>query len=426
MREAQGTLGSVPRRQKTSTTGFVCFAGEDWWYHNHAHADFQLALQIARTRPTLVVNSIGMRMPTASSTTRPATRILRKLRSSARLLRRPIAERPMFHVYTPVSVPVFGRPLLERANSAFVALQVRAAMALSGIGSHPDMLVTVPTAITMARRLRPSRLGYLRADNHAADPEVDTELITGFENLLFEHSDRVFYSSAALMDNDLDRHRGKGVLFEHGVDLDLFTPSATGDEPADLATIARPRLGFFGTIEPQGTDLDLLVHVARSLPECNLVLIGRPATDVSRLEALANVHVLGYRDHGQIPAYGSGFDVALLPRPSTQWNAHSNPIKLREYLALGLTVVSTDFPEGRRMGDLVRIGVGPDGFVEAIRAALRAPVDPLVARAAVASSSWAARAVELLEALDGRPADPAERSKAVQGAAIAPHSNDEE
>ena len=27
--------------------GWICFSGQDWWYHNRAHSDFQLMRRVA-------------------------------------------------------------------------------------------------------------------------------------------------------------------------------------------------------------------------------------------------------------------------------------------------------------------------------------------------------------------------------------------
>jgi glycosyltransferase involved in cell wall biosynthesis len=382
-----------------SNRPFVCFAGEDWWYHNHAHADFQLALQLARTRPTLVINSIGMRMPTQSSTTQPVARIMRKLRSTARLLKRPRPDRPQFWVLSAISLPVFGKPRLEKLNARSIALQVKLAMKIARMGSNPDVLITVPTAYSVLQHLHPAGVGYLRADDHGADPEVDAQLIRGYEDALFASVDQVFYASEALMKSDGERNKGKGQVLDHGVDLELFQVKPGLVEPADLAAIPHPRLGCFGTIEHQGTDIELLRTVATSLPDAHLVLIGRSAVDLKSLMELPNVHYLGYKEHAQIPSYGQGFDVALLPRPMDQWNSHSNPIKIKEYLALGLTIVATEFPESLKLNDLVRIGSNYESFVEECRNALVNPIDPAIAIGSVQQSSWAARSDQLTRAL---------------------------
>jgi len=39
---------------------FVCFGGEDWWYHNRGHIDMQLIQRFARSGTTLYVNSTVM------------------------------------------------------------------------------------------------------------------------------------------------------------------------------------------------------------------------------------------------------------------------------------------------------------------------------------------------------------------------------
>ncbi len=89
--------------------GYVCFSAQDWWYHNRAHSDFQLMRRVAERRRVLVVNSIGMRMPTRGRSSKPGRRIVRKLRSIAKLVRRPLPALPQFYVMSPVPLPFYGR-----------------------------------------------------------------------------------------------------------------------------------------------------------------------------------------------------------------------------------------------------------------------------------------------------------------------------
>ena len=46
--------------------GIICLGGEDWWYHNRGHFDFQIMRRLARKWPVLFVNSLGVRMPDLS------------------------------------------------------------------------------------------------------------------------------------------------------------------------------------------------------------------------------------------------------------------------------------------------------------------------------------------------------------------------
>jgi len=198
------------------------------------------------------------------------------------------------------------------------------------------------------------------------------------------------------------------VYLDHGVDLDHFVPEPPGGEPPDLAAIPRPRVGFFGGIDDYTVDVDLLERVARDLPEAHLVLIGDSTVPLDRLTAHPNVHHLGPRPYRDIPRYGHGFDVALMPWVQNPWIEAANPIKLKEYLALGLPVVSTDFPEVHRYRHVVAVTGSPAAFVEAVRAGIAGagPATPAERRAAVADASWDARARDLealVERLTGVP-----------------------
>lgn len=65
----------------------ACFAAQEGWRHNRAHFDVQLMIRVARTRPILVLSSIGLRMPTRRRTSKVAPRLVPKMRSVVKLIR---------------------------------------------------------------------------------------------------------------------------------------------------------------------------------------------------------------------------------------------------------------------------------------------------------------------------------------------------
>jgi glycosyltransferase involved in cell wall biosynthesis len=73
-----------------------------------------------------------------------------------------------------------------------------------------------------------------------------------------------------------------------------------------------------------------------------------------------------------LPAYCKGFDVGLIPFPINRVTLHSNPLKVREYLAAGLPVVSTAIPEVQALGGC-RIASDANSFVHHVREALKNP-----------------------------------------------------
>ena len=132
---------------------YLCFSAQDWWYHNRAHSDFQLLRRVAKHRKVLLVNSIGLRMPSPGKSTQFLRRILRKAKSVAMLVRRPIEDTPNFYVMTP------GSPAVLR--------QAVAAQAELRAGAHPGprRLLLPADGHTGRGRYHPHRVG--RRGTHA-------------------------------------------------------------------------------------------------------------------------------------------------------------------------------------------------------------------------------------------------------------------
>jgi glycosyltransferase involved in cell wall biosynthesis len=316
-----------------------------------------------------------------------------------RFRRQPLDDTPRFHVVTPLTIPFYGSAVVRALNARVVRAQVRWHAARAGI-SLPGaiIVVTIPTAWEVIRDLDHGALVLNRSDLHSAFEEADQSLIRDLERQLVVHADAVMYTSHALMEAEQTCARGRVVFLDHGVDLEAFGGREQRSEPVELSTIPRPRIGFFGGIDDYVVDLDLFERVARGLPDAALVIVGDATCSMERFESLPNVHWLGFRPYEEIPAYGAAFDVALMPWLRNDWIRYSNPIKLKEYLALGLPVVSTDFPEVRHYADVVAIADDEDSFVELVRAALdgRGVGTEASRRARVDGATWDRRAGELI------------------------------
>jgi len=381
-----------------SAGGYICFSAQDWWYHNRAHSDFQLMRRIAGTRPVLLVNSIAMRMPLPGRSTMVIRRIARKARSMMRTASHPIAELPDFTVMTPLFLPFYGSRTIRRLSASLVRTQVQRTARHVGI-HDPICVVTIPTAWEVVRTMHPRAVVFNRSDKHSAFAEAPQDHIRSLEEGLLRHADLVVYVSRALMAAEASQTGDRAFFLDHGVDLEHFRRRPPTEEPPDLRAIPHPRIGFFGGFDDYITDLDLLERVARQIPTAHLVLIGDATVSMQRFESIPNVHWLGFRPYPDIPRYGSGFDVALMPWVRNEWIQSCNPIKLKEYLALGLSIVTTDFPEAWKYQDWLRIATDADDFVAKVRMALAegCPATPAERRRAVAQASWDARAQELID-----------------------------
>jgi len=377
---------------------WICFSGQDWWYHNRAHSDFQLLRRVAEQRRVLFVNSIGMRMPMPGRSPQFARRILRKAKSVARFVKRPLAELPNFHVMTPVILPFYGSRTMRAVNAGMVREQVRAVA--RSIEIAPDeavIFVTIPTAADVIRNWPRRSLVTNRSDLHSAFEETDQALIRALETELVAASDVALYSSHSLMRTEGPIAGDRAVFLDHGVDYDRFA-AATGNPHPDLADLPRPIVGFFGGIDDYVVDLELLEKVAEDLPDCSVVLIGDATCPIDHIVSRSNVHWFGFRPYEEIPSYGAAFDVALMPWLRNEWIEQCNPIKMKEYLAIGLSVVSTDFPEVHYYSDTIAIASNHDHFIELIREALdgKAVSTEQARKARVEGATWDRQAAKLV------------------------------
>jgi UDP-galactopyranose mutase len=144
-------------------------------------------------------------------------------------------------------------------------------------------------------------------------------------------------------------------------------------DPADQATIAHPRIGFFGVIDER-MDLDLVEAVARRKPEWNFIMIGPVVKiDPNMLPKLPNIHYLGMKQYYELPTYISGWDVAMMPFAHNESTRYISPTKTPEYLAAGKPVVSTPIIDVLRQYGrygLVNIAGTVDEFVRVTQLAL--------------------------------------------------------
>lgn len=381
--------------------GVVCFGGEDWWYHNRGHFDMQIMRRLSARVPVVYVNSIGMRTPRASEGRMFRTRVARKLRSIGRGLRR--VDEGLW-VTSVLTRPGFVRGGMQER---MLAWQVRRASGLAGI-ERPLVWVACPAAARCAGLLGASGLVYQRTDRYESFEGVRVDHVRSADRSLKQRADMTVFCSRRLMEQE--RHEARSAAFvDHGVDYERFADAGDAPvEPEDLRGVRRPRVGFIGGIDSHTFDPRLFCEVASALSEVEFVLVGACSLPEGWC-GLANVRMLGRKQYEDVPGYMASCDVLIMPWNKSSWIRACNPVKLKEYLAVGRPVVSVPFPELERFGPHVRVAGDAEGFVSAIRGALRGGHDPSAGREAVRSLTWDAQGGLVFDLLRERGLYAAER-----------------
>jgi UDP-galactopyranose mutase len=205
------------------------------------------------------------------------------------------------------------------------------------------------------------------------------EHLLELEQMLIDKADIVFTGGSSLYEAKKNRHPNV-YCFASSVDRAHFAKArARQFDPADQEDLPRPRLGFYGVIDER-FDTELLDKVAAMRPSWSFVMVG-PVVKISEddLPKRPNIHYLGGKTYGQLPAYLSGWDVALMPFAMNESTQFISPTKTPDYLAGGKPVVSTPVRDVvRTYGDLegVKIASSPEEFVAACEEALELSRNP--------------------------------------------------
>ena len=198
------------------------------------------------------------------------------------------------------------------------------------------------------------------------------------------------------------RHTASGVtskLIPNAADFDFFRNAPVAGSL--LSKLPRPVVGYFGAIA-DWFDVELMIEVARSRPQYSFALIGQVhLSDISKLKALRNVHLLGEKNYQELPGYLREFDVCTLPFRMNSLTRAVDPVKVYEYLSQGKAVVSTPLPELSPLYELLYFADGADKFASQIDKALGERDEKLVAQRVefAARNTWASRVKVLDEAI---------------------------
>jgi UDP-galactopyranose mutase len=224
-----------------------------------------------------------------------------------------------------------------------------------------------PMALAFTSHLEPLALVYDCMDELSAFKNAPAKLKEQEKELL-KRADLVFTGGVSLY--EAKRHLHSNTYpFPSSIDAAHFQQARhIKNDPSDQTAIASPRIGFCGVIDER-MDLELIDAIAKARPEWQLVMVGPVVKiDPAELPKRQNIHYLGSKRYEDLPAYMSGWDIAMLPFAHNESTRFISPTKTPEYLAAGVPVISTSIqdvvrPYGQQ--GLVKIADTANDFIAA-------------------------------------------------------------
>jgi glycosyltransferase involved in cell wall biosynthesis len=339
----------------------------------------------------IFVNSISMGLPSLTNKD-ILPKIGRKLKSYSKLAR---TTDEGITVVSPATIPFYGSAASRKVNQKLLQLQIGALARRKGM-TAPILWIAIPTAAGLIGKMNESCVIYQVSDKYDANSEdhsTDSETIRQLHEYAIERADIVLYSGRKLLAEAMIGLE-KSYLLEQAVDFDHWSGVRDLNPADEIAAIPRPRLGYFGAIEPWLIDQELIRQASVERPEWNWIFIGNLARGTD-LADLGNVHFLPSVPYDELPKYAAGFDVCVLPWETEHaFTSFGSAIKVREYLASGKPVVISPLPEYESMADVVRIARSRDQFILMVEDALSETGPEKIAerQAAVRHGTWDARA----------------------------------
>lgn len=346
-----------------------------------------LARELARRVPVTYIETFGLRQPTLAVT--DLRRMLGRLRAS-RTITASSQDTSGVAVVHPRVIP-FHRVGAVRTLNRYLVEH----LPVDGDGS----VLWTFSPITYGLEDRFARTVYHSVDLLHTQPGVPRKVCLAAEASLLAKADRVIASSSGVRDHLRGTGRDDVLLWENVADTAMFEAARETREPQAV---------FAGNLTTSKVDFRLL----RSLAADGVrVVVAGPASidgtsaqrEMDELLASPGIRYVGNLAPAALARVLASSMVGLIPYHLNELTAGIFPMKVYEYLAAGLQVVSTGLPSlGRTASDDVLL-VPRESFLSAVQGGIQTWTEEAAARRRVLARahSWQARGKQALTLIDG-------------------------
>jgi len=410
-------LRAAPRDEKEDEAavqipGILCLSWDPWssvWKRKQ-----RLMYEMSRTGKT--GNILYVEPPVTSTAVFEGCKQLLSAGETGMRYRRSLHSRlftysPRFHLFTPF-LPLPGQrshPGIRAWNQGFQARSIQRKVKTLKMDGHILWLYH-PSQVDLLDMFsgKAELIVYDWTDDWVAAfpshlPAGQKERLARQQEALLQRVDVVFGVSGELC-RRAEAFTPWVCYLPNATDINVFKPYAPGEPGHAIynALPAGPRIAYLSQITDR-VDFDLIEFLATKHPDWQFFLIGPvvcPEDLIRPLRRFPNIHLTGalpYKEAAQAIAQA---DVCILPHKVDALTLTLDPIKLYDYLATGLPVVTTNVAMHSSLKPYVELADSPENFSYAIEKALKEPKDVREKRRGVSQEHvWEKRAAEALQYL---------------------------
>jgi hypothetical protein len=276
-----------------------------------------------------------------------------------------------------------------------------------GINTYFELVwINNPKYYGLTEKIKYKKLVYSVEDDLFEFSRIPKSLKYNHEKLI-QKADIVTVTSEPLLKQIKSSllSKNKLILLRNGVSFQQFNQIKDPNVSLtpEFQFIPEPRITYIGVIS-DWFDLDLLYQAANSLPNCSFVIIGPVDILIDKVKGVSNIYFLGAKPHSIIQMYLQNSQVGIIPFLRTKLIESVNPIKLYEYMAAGLPVVSTTWNELENLGSPAFLAKDNHEFIEYINKIVTKQgfIDRELLINFAKSNTWEIRFTELMKVLNLR------------------------
>ncbi len=263
--------------------------------------------------------------------------------------------------FVPITPPLClpgNSNFIKLINTYFIAISIKRILKKLKITNYLTWVVS-PAQADLLKAFPGNFSVYHCHDGYAYYPGVNRLKILEAESKLKKRVNLIFYASKFLFEKT--DFITKSHYIGHGFDP-VFLKCDEYILPDDIKKIPKPIVGFHGIFNFH-SDEELLDFLLMKHPNISFVFVGPIHFKKAHfLKHYSNFYNLGQKKFIELPGYLKGFDLAILPYKINEMTNVCSPLKLYEYLASGLPILSTDIPEVHVHENYINIAKNKEEF----------------------------------------------------------------